>query len=387
MEKIKVLLVAIGGYGMNYYKELVEKNVTFVHVEGICEVMPDIYEKFPLLKERNIPVYHSPEDFYREHTADLAVISSPMHLHFVQTKCCLEHGSNVMLEKPVCTSMEDAQELLRIERETGHFVSIGYQWNHDRQVWALKKDIMAGKFGRPVSMKAMHALRRGDIYYKRNNWAGKITVGSCAINDSPFNNASAHQFQNMTFLLGKEMDRAEEVAQVEAELYRANPMVENFDTAAVHGVTASGVDLYYYTTHAVDIREFGPCVEYEFENAVVYYGKDFGEGPVKGYVAVWADGSIESYAHIDKGDRLQKFYDAAECTIHGGHPVCTIQCAIPHLEAVLKLAKLPIRPIRAEEMIHVEEDGIHFCEIRNLRNKFTTCYTNRQMPSEAGICW
>jgi predicted dehydrogenase len=387
MKKVRVLLIAIGGYGTNYYKELVEKNVTSVQVEGVCEVMKDVDEKFPLLKEKGIPVYHSPEEFYREHQADLAVIASPMHLHFEQTKYCLEHGSNVMLEKPVCTSIEDAEELQRIEEATGHFVCVGYQWNYDRQVWALKQDILAGKFGKPVSMKAMHALRRGDVYYRRNNWAGKIRVGNYTVNDSPFNNANAHQFQNMTFLLGERMDSAARIGSVEAELYRANSSIENFDTAAVHATTESGVDLYYYTTHNEDIKEFGPFVEYEFEKATIYYGKDFGEGPVKAYVAVWKDGTKESYAGIDRGDRLQKLYDALECTEKGGHPTCTIQCALPHLKTVLELAKLPIRQIREEELEHVEEDGIHYCEIRNLRDIFTTCYNSRQMPSETGVCW
>ena len=42
MEIVKILLIAIGGYGANYMKELTEKNVTNAKIEGICEVMPGI---------------------------------------------------------------------------------------------------------------------------------------------------------------------------------------------------------------------------------------------------------------------------------------------------------------------------------------------------------
>ena len=79
MEIVKILLIAIGGYGANYMKELTEKNVTNAKIEGICEVMPGIEKRFPIINEKNIPLYQNIEDFYQEHEADLAVIATPMH--------------------------------------------------------------------------------------------------------------------------------------------------------------------------------------------------------------------------------------------------------------------------------------------------------------------
>ena len=35
-------------------KELTEKNVTGVQIEGVCEVMPGIQERFPVIKEKSI---------------------------------------------------------------------------------------------------------------------------------------------------------------------------------------------------------------------------------------------------------------------------------------------------------------------------------------------
>ena len=49
MEIVKILLIAIGGYGANYMKELTEKNVTNAKIEGICEVMPGIEKRFPII--------------------------------------------------------------------------------------------------------------------------------------------------------------------------------------------------------------------------------------------------------------------------------------------------------------------------------------------------
>lgn len=241
---VKILLLGICGYGSNYIKEISERDIPGIKIEGICEVVPNAADLYPIIKEQNIPIYQTPEDFYKEHTADLAVVSTPIHLHYSQIVTCLTHGSNVLTEKPVCTSVEGAHKLEQLEKETGKFISVGYQLNYSRDVLALKHDILDDHFGKPIYMKALHAMRRGDKYYARNSWAGHIDVKGCAVNDSPFNNACAHQFQVMTFLLGERLERAAELADVQAEPYKGNPNVDNFDTITVlaHGKLLQAAD-------------------------------------------------------------------------------------------------------------------------------------------------
>ena len=387
MGNVKILLIGIGGYGINYWKELTEKNIPDTEIAGICEVMPEVRERYPEIDQRSIPLYSTPEEFYAEHHADLAVISTPIHLHFSQILTCLNHKSNVLAEKPVCTSVEGTRKIIQTEQERKRFVAVGYQLNYERDVLALKQDILDGRFGRPVSMKALHAMRRGRSYYHRNHWAGRIKVDGCTVNDSPFNNACAHQFQNMTFLLGKSMDQAAGLSQIEGELYRANDQVENFDTAAVRAVTESGTPVYYYTSHALQSAKLGPLAEYEFEKGTIYYGKDYGQGPVMDYIAEMKDGSRISYGEIPKGERLQKLYDAIACTRNGGHPVCTVSCAVPHLYAVEALAQMPVWPVKKSCLEFTEKDGDRFCRIRNLEDIFTQCYHGQLMPSQAGADW
>lgn len=340
---------------------------------------------YPIIREQNIPIYKSPEEFYREHQADLAVVSTPIHLHYQQIVTCLQNGSNVLTEKPVCTSVQGARKLEELERQTGKFISVGYQLNYSRDVLALKQDILSGKFGKPVSMKALHAMRRGDKYYARNGWAGRITVNNCAVNDSPFNNACAHQFQIMTFLLGDRMDRAMELARVEAEPYKANRHVENFDAIAIHAETVNRVPVWYFTAHALQEKKLGPVAEYRFEKGTVYFGRDYGSGPKAEYVYEGDDGTVTDYGKIAKGERLQKFYDAIQAVRTGSRPVCTVQCAIPHLEAVEQIARIPIVQVPEPWMqdLHEEDDTFH--TIKDLQKTFTWCYTHQEMPSSVGF--
>lgn len=384
-QMVRVLLLGVCGYGSNYIKEISERDIPGVRIEGICEVVPNVADLYPIIREQNIPIYKSPEEFYREHQADLAVVSTPIHLHYQQIVTCLQNGSNVLTEKPVCTSVQGTRKLEELERQTGKFISVGYQLNYSRDVLALKQDILSGKFGKPVSMKALHAMRRGDKYYARNGWAGRITVNNCAVNDSPFNNACAHQFQIMTFLLGDRMDRAMELARVEAEPYKANRHVENFDAIAIHAETVNRVPVWYFTAHALQEKKLGPVAEYRFEKGTVYFGRDYGSGPKAEYVYEGDDGTVTDYGKIAKGERLQKFYDAIQAVRTGSRPVCTVQCAIPHLEAVEQIARIPIVQVPEPWMqdLHEEDDTFH--TIKDLQKTFTWCYTHQEMPSSVGF--
>lgn len=384
-QMVRVLLLGVCGYGSNYIKEISERDIPGVQIEGICEVVPNVADLYPIIREQNIPIYKSPEEFYREHQADLAVVSTPIHLHYQQIVTCLQNGSNVLTEKPVCTSVQGARKLEELERQTGKFISVGYQLNYSRDVLALKQDILSGKFGKPVSMKALHAMRRGDKYYARNGWAGRIAVNNCAVNDSPFNNACAHQFQIMTFLLGDRMDRAMELARVEAEPYKANRHVENFDAIAIHAETVNRVPVWYFTAHALQEKKLGPVAEYRFEKGTVYFGRDYGSGPKAEYVYEGDDGTVTDYGKIAKGERLQKFYDAIQAVRTGSRPVCTVQCAIPHLEAVEQIARIPIVQVPEPWMqdLHEEDDTFH--TIKDLQKTFTWCYTHQEMPSSVGF--
>lgn len=387
MKNIKLFLVGIGGYGSFYMNELEKMDDPSIIIEGVCEVVPGTEDCYPMIQEKKIPVYRSIEDFYREHEADLAILSTPIHLHHGQVLECLGHGSNVLIEKPICTTLEEAEEIRAKEQETGLFTAVGYQMNYAENMLAIKQDILSRKFGKPVLMKAIHGFKRGEKYYHRNRWAGKRIVDGFTVNDSPFQNSNAHQFQSMTFLLGNAMDRSAEISQIRAELYRANENVENFDTAAVCAITEDQVPIYYYTSHNSHEPELGPISEFHFEDAVIYLGKDYGDGPLMEYVAEWKDGRKKSYGPVPTAWNLKKLYDSIACARDGGHPVCTVQAATPHLKAVLALSSMPIHPVKAECLEVTETQDDKFWEIRNLEEIFDICFKEQKLPSEAGAEW
>ncbi len=61
-------------------------------------------------------IFNSLDEFYEEQPADLAVISSPIPFHCQQTVLCLEHGANVLCEKPLAGSVEDGLKMAEAEK-------------------------------------------------------------------------------------------------------------------------------------------------------------------------------------------------------------------------------------------------------------------------------
>ena len=374
----QVLLVAVGGYGAFYLNEMTQKD-TGADIAGICEVMPDIEAKHPVIREKKIPLYHSLEDFYAEKTADLAVIASPMHFHTEMTLTCLKHGTNVLCEKPLCLTKEEALQMEQAAKAAGKFLAVGYQLNYQNDVLALKQDILNGRYGQPVRMQVVHGMRRGASYYARNNWAGHITANGREVLDSPFNNGCAHNFQMLTFLMGKDMTSACDVTDLDAELYRANPNLENFDTAALRFRMENGAEILYYTTHALRTQDFGPMGIMEFTKGRVTYG--FGE---KSYRGETEDGTIINYSKVDPGSSLKKLYDAIDCVKHGGAPICGVQAELPHIHAVRMAAEKLICNVSPNHMTVEEENGDTYRYVNAIEEIFMESAKAWKLPKEIG---
>ena len=372
MEPIQVLLVGVGGYGVNYVQELLGPDAPEdVKVAGVADPVARRSPCWDMIESAGIPVYDSIGEFYAGHNADLAIISSPIHFHAEQVIGCLEHGSHVLCEKPVAPLYSQAMEMLEAEKKSGKFAAVGYQLSFSRDVLEMKEDILNGRYGEPVLFKAAHAMRRGAKYYARSSWAGRIEVNSTPVYDSPLSNACAHQLHNMLFLLGDGIRSAARMNVSGAKLYRGNPNVENYDIVSVHGETETGVKIQYQTAHPIAAK-LGPVSLYHFTKGEI-------RSEDGGFVGYLDDGSVIDYNQIPKGHRMQKLYDAINCVRCGIAPFCTIETAIPHVAVFNELQKYPVETVPEGQVRTWEQDGDHFWAVKGLEEKMTEAYEQEKL--------
>ncbi len=334
---MKILLVGAGGYAALYVDLLLKGRIPDADLEGIVEPYMERCVFRDKVFAAKVPVYATIGEFYSRHSAELAVISTPPFLHREQCIEALSHDSNVLCEKPVAPTVEEAWEMLAAEERYGRFIAVGYQWYFSDAIQSLKQDVLDGLLGKPISLKTAISWPRDRAYYQRGGgWGGKITYKDRPVFDSVASNACAHFLHNMLFLLGERMDVSARVDSFEAECYRAND-IESFDTCSI-AMKAGGASLYFAATHAAD-RNRDPEFVYRFERAVV----TFTQSEHTGITAVFDDGSVKNYGD-PFADDFKKLADCIAAVREGRRPICTVATALPHTELIGDIhAKTPIR--------------------------------------------
>ena len=151
---------------------------------------------------------------------DIITLPVAIHTHYDMAKRGLEAGYNIILEKPPVPTVQQLDDLMRVERETGNFVAVGFQMIYSRSLRRLKEIILEGRLGEIKEITCRGYWPRTDGYYRRNEWAGKVIVDGQLVLDGPMNNALAHYLNNMLFIAGPDMDSS---AGLLTEAPRARP--------------------------------------------------------------------------------------------------------------------------------------------------------------------
>ena len=331
---MKLLIVGAGGYGGTNLKALFANAYPNEVIEGVVDPFIEGCAYKEQIRAAGIPVYDTMEEFYREHSADLAVISTPTFLHCEQSIAALENGSYVLCEKPAAPTCEQVEKMIEAEKKYGRFLAIGFQWSFSDAIQALKRDALDGKLGKPVLLRTMIQWPRNRAYYARGGgWGGCIQRGGVPVNDSIAANACAHYLHNMLFVLGGSMEESAMPDHTEAECLRANA-IENFDTCAIRmHFDATGADALFVASHATEITR-NPEFVYTFTDAEVTYSRDEGSQ----IVAHFKDGTTKNYGDpFCETHGVKKLSDCIACVENGTRPVCSVSTAYPHASVIDRL--------------------------------------------------
>lgn len=382
-QHVSVVLVGMAGYGETYVAQLLTKENETIDLVGVVDIHPENSAYYDAFRESGIPIYRTLEAFYLEREADLAIISTPIHLHADHSCVAMENGSHVLCEKPVAASVAEIKRMNEISDKTGRFLAIGFDWSFTPSVQALKKDIIAGKFGKPKRFKSLTLGPRSRDYYQRSDWAGK-KYGSNgeAIYDSVANNAFSHYLHHLLYLLGDEIDDSAAVVELTAELYRANP-IETFDTCAVKIMTESNVEVLYYASHAVD-RLVKPKYQLEFDKATVTF--DWADQPSE-IVVEWVDGEQFSYPDPTP-DQMVKVDVCVEAILTGDHEIlCGVKAASSHAEVIQMIHQSTVEPVQFPHEIVKLNKQKNALYVEGLTEQLTRCYKEACLPEELNINW
>jgi len=86
---------------------------------------------------------------------DAVVIITPHALHFAQAKACLESGLDVLLEKPMVMTAEEATTLIETRDRTGRLLVVAFQGSLSPQVREASRLLRSGELGPILNINAV----------------------------------------------------------------------------------------------------------------------------------------------------------------------------------------------------------------------------------------
>ena len=239
---IKLGFIGVGGYARTHVAGFAALQAAGeMQITALTDVSPAALAALQDLPLADAKVYANHGELLAQAELDAVVVSVPIHLHEELALAALRRGLYVLLEKPAVPTLAQLRTLMATAGQER--VMVGFQHIYSNAVQTARQIIAAGELGALQTLRTRGIWPRGDWYYHRANWAGKMHHDGRVVFDGPCTNAFAHFIHNLFYL-------ADDVPlTADGELYRARP-IESYDTGCLRGTLTKGGRFFAAFSHA-----------------------------------------------------------------------------------------------------------------------------------------
>lgn len=377
-------LIGISGYGRVHLEQILRLQ-ELGRVRLACVTVPAANWDDPMRSElagMGIPLYQDYNDMLAAcgRELDLCCIPTPIHWHGIMTVDCLHAGANVLVEKPLAGSLEECRMIHSAQKETGRLVAVGFHNVYDPSTLLLKERILDGVLGPIRKMSGFGLSPRSVDYYRRNDWAGKLQRCNRPVLDSPANNAMAHYLQLLLFMGGGSIESSLAPTDLEAELYRANP-IEGPDTVNLRIGTDANIDVRFVVSHAdaerieMELRVEGTCGSLTWRQngmAELLHQDKVETYPIPTHQAMQMNVVERVVARLESGDGL----------------ICTPELAEMHTRCIVAAhASAEVRPVSPEHVSIQQFKGANLFAIKGIAEVLCSAAKEDSSFHDTGVSW
>ncbi len=195
MERIGVGIVGAGGIASAHAKavEQLKGEATLV---GVADIDEDRARAFA--RRHQIPVWTTEyEDLLHRDDIHVIHLCVPHHLHAPYAITALKAGKHVLVEKPLATSLEEADQMLAAAQKANRLLGVVFQLRFEPDVRRARAVIQSNALGKPFYAEVSCLWWRRPVYYEVS-WRGKwATEGGGAVI-----NQAVHHIDLLIYLLG-----------------------------------------------------------------------------------------------------------------------------------------------------------------------------------------
>lgn len=89
---------------------------------------------------------------------DAVVVCTPPHVHAVISVAAMRAGKHVLCEKPLSRTLAEAEEMVRVARETGRVLKCGFNHRHHPAIWEAHRLVEQGAIGKPLFGRCRYGI-------------------------------------------------------------------------------------------------------------------------------------------------------------------------------------------------------------------------------------
>lgn len=149
-------------------------------------------------KQYQIKAYDKIHDMVVGEGLDLVIVCTPHPFHTVPAIEAMKAGANVLVEKPLASSLKDCDEMINAGERYKKQLGVVSQRRYYEPVMRVRKAIIDGKIGEPALGTILMLGWRDEDYYNADPWRGKWETegGGVLVNQAP------HQLDILLWFMG-----------------------------------------------------------------------------------------------------------------------------------------------------------------------------------------
>jgi predicted dehydrogenase len=212
----RVRLASIGAGMIGHVHAEIAAGMEECEYVALCDQDPS---KANMARELGATYYRDFREMIEKENLDGVMISLPNEQHEPVGSACAERGVHVFMEKPIASTVEDAEKLIRSAQANNVQLLIGHHRRFNPMMVATRDLVRGGELGEIVGINVLWCMYKPKEYFEAGPWRKQKGGGPILIN-------TIHEIDNLRFIYG-------EIARVYAETSNKIRKFEVEDTVSI----------------------------------------------------------------------------------------------------------------------------------------------------------
>ena len=244
MAKLRVGVLGVGEMGRRHADNL-RRRIPKACLVAIADV--DAARARRTAAELEIePSYPSLEAMLESNDVDAVLIATPDRFHAEAVRMAASAKKNILCEKPLALTFEDAQSALDVVSKAGVQLQIGFMRRYDPAYVAAMARIEAGEIGTPVIFKSIG----------RDKDAPPLSAYQSNVNGMVFYNNTIHDFDLARWMMRDEVieTHAYTTVTIRPEVAQFGDVVASVVNLRFRNGAIGNVESYVQAIYGYDVR-------------------------------------------------------------------------------------------------------------------------------------